>query len=370
MPLALQKVLWKGFAWQVCLGSAPEPFPFLSTTWGSQKQWFESRGWGGGQTSARVAPRLPMSDDEHEFENSEDEGMQWLDAMGIAAEQAAANIAAPVVETAALLEPPCAQPAKFERPEEPPHAREFPALDRHEFWSRPIVEALKAVADARGEQLFPVHIMSLASATCSEAHGPRQVGVQIIIPYTCDPKIESHNWICDNGPFERECHFKDMREIAASGRGWCHVHARVCRTNITGTVKHKTVFSGLSCRGFSTSNQNRGKGTRSHAEGLLYEDFITIMIKEDCDDAWFENVCGILLRESSSDLKSPLQRMIEMANERAPQYAILVLFMDGAGFNLLSRRRVWCHFCHRRVGGVTAQRRLQNYVKVSRLKIG
>ena len=92
-------------------------------------------------------------------------------------------------------------------------------------------------------------------------------------------------------------------------------------------------------------------GTTQHAERDLWSAFLNTMINQDVDEAWMENVMGILLRESKTNPKSSLEVMVEETAIKTPQFSIRVFFQKGSSFLFLSRRRVFVHFCHEHVGG-------------------
>ena len=48
--------------------------------------------------------------------------------------------------------------------------------------------------------------------------------------------------------------------------------------------------------------------------------------------------------------------------QKAPQYAVRVFFLDGSALGKLSRRRIYIHACHTRIGGSRTQDRLQTCI--------
>ena len=106
-------------------------------------------------------------------------------------------------------------------------------------------------------------------------------------------------------------------------------------------------------------NKDRMKSSaEDHAEAGLWRSWIANIKREQPDEGYHENVFGILIRQSKQQPKSPLQLCLEDVKTELPMYHAVVMFMDGATFLWMSRRRVVIHVYHERAGGERAHRRM------------
>ena len=238
--------------------------------------------------------------------------------------------------------------------------------DRYALWVEPTMEILGPVLAARGPQLAPVTGISGCTGLATEAKPLDLYGVDVVHEWTCDPDPYSFNFIMANGPRVKH-HFCDFHSTS-HGECFCFMHGAVCSTALPSTAVHKKLTAGTSCRPFSTARVGRMKlGTEDHHERDLWSAFLRHLVTDDLDEAWLENVMGLLLRESRSNPKSPLQGMLEQASVEAPMFSVRALFMRGSQFLFMSRRRVFIHFCHQRRGGAATQDRMVTYIQVERI---
>ena len=123
--------------------------------------------------------------------------------------------------------------------------------------------------------------------------------------------------------------------------------------------------AGLSCRGFSTTNRYRmSAGGFAHDESDLFEDWIDSTLADEPDESMVENVLGMALKSKADD-KSPLQIILDRVALRLPMYHVIVVFLDSELYLVLTRKRLWIHVYHKRVGGEAAHRRMVIMIKVS-----
>ena len=186
----------------------------------------------------------------------------------------------------------------------------------YKLWIDPIKHVLGGVREARGEQLGPVNGFSGCSGLCSEHKPQSLLGIRVVHEWTCDPEPYSYNFIAKNGPVVKH-HYSDMFAVAR-GSCFCFSHARVCEVTQPLEPVHKVLTCGTSCRPFSTARTARMTTSTEHADRDLFSAFLTTMIELDCDEGWLENVMGILLRESRSDPRSPLEKMVQETIQKAP----------------------------------------------------
>ena len=300
----------------------------------------------------------------------------WLslmkDSSEIVANSQSDDVAAPAPEASPLPEASPTAPEAFTAaravsplPEaSPPHMPVIEMEHRYQLWVNPIKHVLGPIHQARGQQLSPAKAYSGCSGLCTEHKPQTLLGVDVVHEWTCDPDPASFNFITTNGP-EVKHHFCDLYGVSR-GSCFCFQHERICEVELPVPDEggHKLLTCGTSCRPFSTARVDRMVKNTEHADRDLWSAFLDLMIKLDVDEAWLENVMGILLRESRSNPRSPLEVMVEEVTKKAPQYSIRVFFQKGTSFLFLSRRRVFVHFCHARRGGADTQRRMTNYISV------
>ena len=236
---------------------------------------------------------------------------------------------------------------------------------RYKLWVDPVLEVLSPILEDRGRQLGNVVCFAGCAGLVTEHKPLELLGIKTEFEYVADPEAYSFQWRRANGPVCKH-HFRDMVDVGRYGKGFCYEHGCVCEATIPQDVAHKKFTCGTSCKPFSTARAHRiSEGTMQHKDRNLWDAFLNELLRIDADEAWLENVMGIVMRESKEVAKSPLQSMIEEASEKAPQYAIRVFFMPGNTFLPLSRRRVFVHMLHNRRGGAAAQDRMVGYLKAN-----
>ena len=246
-----------------------------------------------------------------------------------------------------------------------------PTGDIHALWWAPIKESLEPFMALRGKQVREVLLTSQCTGLCSEPQIYNIAGLQHQILWTADPKIESFRFIQDNLKCKTGCHFRDIVELGDTGEGWCMVHGKRCKAPTPHQLGRKvtSMSSGLSCCGFSTAFQKRlSEGGFVHPESHLFHAFIDMLIRDDADSGFIENVFGMLVK-SKKDAIAPIVLIIAESNRRAPQYSVRVFFLDSETYLVLSRKRVFIHVFHQRVGGRDAHRRMARMLQASRVLI-
>ena len=240
------------------------------------------------------------------------------------------------------------------------------ASDRFDNWAV-INKALEPIAERRGKQLHDALLASACSGATVEARVLPKVLVRAKFLYLCDPSQAAWNFNNDNGP-ARDHYFADLDALSKDGAGFCIDHAQVC--NISdhwlGQLGRRitSLIAGLSCRPYSTANNQRNSGTQDHSESHLFEAFVREAKRLNVLEAWFENVLGLLIRESKTEPQAPIRRILDRAKEIAPEYDVGIYFVDSAHFNVLTRRRVYIHLLHSDAGGAEAHKRMDHYIMV------
>ena len=153
-----------------------------------------------------------------------------------------------------------------------------------------------------------------------------------------------------NHPDKVGHHFKDAKEVAKFGRGFCMRHNQICEPDDM-CGRSTFVIAGVSCRLFSTANKDRTKGTKDHEDAGLAEAWVLQVERDEPDSAVLENVFGFAMRESKAEPASPLVQLLKYIKERLPMYSVRVYWMEGHVFLVLARRRVFVHLIHKRAGG-------------------
>ena len=182
--------------------------------------------------------------------------------------------------------------------------------DRFDNWAV-INKALEPIAERRGKQLHDALLASACSGATVEARVLPKVLVRAKFLYLCDPSQAAWNFNNDNGP-ARDHYFADLDALSKDGAGFCIDHAQVC--NISdhwlGQLGRRitSLIAGLSCRPYSTANHQRNSGTQDHSESHLFEAFLREAKRLNVLEAWFENVLGLLIRESKTEPQAPIRR--------------------------------------------------------------
>ena len=293
--------------------------------------------------------------------------LAWLEEMSAvempSGAEAAQSSSSVVVETVvAVLPSPVASLYPTAVPGSTSEARRR-AQDTYGLWADPVKELMAPVRTARGKQVQNALIASSCSGVVSEGKALTRLDVDHEFLYLCDPAVESWNFVKVNGP-RRPHFFRDLKEIAANGRGFCFDHSQVCEVPKPQPPRRVTSkVAGWSCGPYSTSRNARGQGTTCHSEAGLWESWLAELIRLDADEGWAENVFGILHRESRLQTDAPVKKMIEAAARDAPQYHMAIYFVDAWDTWICTRRRVYIHALHERCGGRESHQRMDNYVQ-------
>ena len=270
------------------------------------------------------------------------------------------EVAEPSVVPSTVEEPAVAKEAQLEAPGAPPEWNREHANSQK--WIKPIQKVLKDIIKMRGRQIRPYVMSSGCCGTVAE-RSLQDLGVRVQWKWLCDPKKEAFNFNTANGP-SREHYFSDLDELSRTGRAWCFDHEQICEaSNVPGSEKEDVNLSGLSCRPVSTSNNHRKFGVKAHPEGHLFSAWLRELKRTGVQEAWLENVLGILVKPHKDANKTVLQEVLEEAQEELPKMDPLVLFVDGADVGKLPRRRVFLHLLHEERGGRDAHNRMANYYK-------
>ena len=303
--------------------------------------------------------------------SDEDPMLQWLDMMGdIEFSEAPGGSATVTEEPATVIQESAGiDSARAEesagidsaRAEASPSNRSM-----EDLWADPIKETLRAVREARGKQIKPALIASGCSGLVSEARALRRLEVDTVFLFCSDPMLESWNFAKSNGPDNRMHWFRDLAQVAYTGKGYCYDHQKECEVTMPeDCLKPNSTVVGFTCTPYTTSSIKRPAGTTVHSESHLFDAFLDEMIRNDSDEGWAENVFGVLHRESAKDPQAPITRMIADANAKAPAYDVAVFFLDGHNHWVMTRRRVYIHLLHERVGGKVAHERMKRFVMVT-----
>ena len=160
----------------------------------------------------------------------------------------------------------------------------------------------------RGKQVRPVLLTSQCTGLCSEQQIYNITGLQHEMLWTADPKIESFRFLQDNLKCKTGCHFRDIVELGDTGEGWCMRHEKYCKAPTPQKLQRKVhvMSPGLSCCGFSTVFQKRlSEGGFVHPESHLSHAFIDMLLRDDADCGFIENVFGMLVESK----KAPWRRL-------------------------------------------------------------
>ena len=99
-------------------------------------------------------------------------------------------------------------------------------------------------------------------------------------------------------------------------------------------------------------NQNRWRNSSTeHEESDLMFVFVDVMVQEGTDFGVAENVLGFIKPDRKGGSVSPLQRLIEYKNKKAPHLKIGLFFLDAADYLVFERRRIFITFHSDRTGG-------------------
>ena len=206
---------------------------------------------------------------------------------------------------------------------ERPH---YAKRQRYSMWVDPIVNVLSPIFEDRGAQLGNVVCFAGCAGLTTESKPLDLFNVKSQFEYVCDPEPYTYQWRQANGP-QSTHHFIDMMAVARDGKGFCYEHGQVCEAKVPERAVHKKLTCGTSCKPFSTARAHRiADGTLMHKDRNLWDAFLLELVRLDTDEAWLENVMGIMMRESKTVATSPLQGMIEELHEKCPEYAIRVFF--------------------------------------------
>ena len=235
---------------------------------------------------------------------------------------------------------------------------------RYSLWVDPILQALAPVIAKRGRQMHKPLINSGCTSLCSEAKALNKLGWLADFGWVCDPYAGSVRFVQANGPVCKH-HFADLAQVAQTGESFCFTHTSVCRAVVIerGGVLYIVMVAGTSCCPYSTFRKGRSDGTADHAEGHLAEAFLDEVARQDYDEALFENVFGMGIRESRQEERSPLQNIVESAGRKCPQHHVQVYYMNGELHNILCRRRIFVHLLHQRRGGAQTHSVMNNFVQ-------
>ena len=212
--------------------------------------------------------------------------------------------------------------------------------------------------------MYPQVVASGCSGLVTESRALKDVEINAQFAYLCDPDLHAWNFCKQNGP--PRCHyFRDLAILAKTGQSYCFDHQQICQAVVPqGRSRLNSKVTGFGCQPFSTSSKNRPSGTSTHPEGMMWENWIDELLRDQPDESLAENVFGLLNRESKDVAEAPIHKMLASATERAPMYSFMVFFVDQQNILVLVRRRVYIHAMHSRVGGQAAHSRMTNYVKV------
>ncbi len=234
-----------------------------------------------------------------------------------------------------------------------------------DMWADPVKEVLKGVRESRGPQVRQVLLTLGCSGAASEARALKRMGIDFRILYLNDVSPECFNF-CNLNEVKRDHYYYDLSELPKKRGGFCMDHKKFCAFVIPqGFEQPDTNSTGFTCCPYSTSNKRRPSGTRQHAESHLFDAWVDQFVAEDASEAWGENVFGVLNKESRHELEAPIRRMIVTINQKAPAWHPQVYFVDSYDSWILTRRRIFIHCLHQRVGGVDAHVRMTNYLKAS-----
>ena len=270
------------------------------------------------------------------------------------------------------------EPPPAERPSETPVVEPAPPASspprvqsnmerRYAIWADAANTILDPIRAKRGRQLRPQVCAGACAGLTSEAKASSIFRVKTRYPWLVDPSPSSFQWARMNGP-ECQCHFADLGELSATGKGFCFYHNTVCAAEIGAPRIHKYV-AGFECSPYSMARTKRHEGTEEHSDAALFDQFLAEILRTDADEANGENVMGLASPESRRNPVSPLQQMSQKVEVKAPAYDFKVFFMDGKTAGPCDRRRIYIHLLHARVGGAAAHKRMCKYVQVTCSKI-
>ena len=237
----------------------------------------------------------------------------------------------------------------------------------YDLYQPHIVNPLKDIRDARGQQERPLIIASCCSGMAPESRFGQLLDLDLKHIWTNDIKASSYRWIQSNGP-DAPHHWADMCEMADKMeikdehiiiKAKCVHHGTTCE-QVVEKGEMDCLSCGASCKPFSLPRHGRlTLGSKAHKDEKLIAKWAELLGASESKTGLLENVAGFMLPESASDPASPLKRLIEYMSEVAPEYSIVSIILQGSTYMVFSRRRIYVCAIHKSVGGAAAAAKLK-----------
>ena len=223
-----------------------------------------------------------------------------------------------------------------------------PVDDVPGLWRVPLFGVLSPYYEVRKQQPMSMcRLGSLYSGLCSESFALTQMQIPHVIKFTCDSKEAAYNFMKENGVIG-ELHFLNVTDLLNPER------PAGCIKRDTGELTEifvprgafgelDVIVGGTSCRPNSAARTGRRSGAAppsQHPEAFTTPAFIDMVALHEPLIAILENVLGMLFPESKQTTETPFHQLMQLCEEKTPQYSLCIFTLDHGIWMPWHRRRI------------------------------